>query len=211
MRTRTGCQGRSAPAVLCDRNRGLERTSNGLEERAKRATQPVTQTHKTAGGGMSLPNERPGTPKSRWDKHIQNTPQSTVPFQCRKGIWKVYRKVNRKGQSPAAERRLFPEASRFRRRAPSSPTPTESFRHRFGITSEPSHETHSVMLPKAYLAPLSEPMRDAVSQRCRNRFAEADSIQFGSGRNPTRQRSESQPETVPEILHGKPCAKLPSW
>gem|GEM_PF-977724 len=96
MRTRTGCQGRSAPAALCDWNRGLERPSNGLEERAKRATQPVTQTHKAAGGGMSLPNESPGTPKSRWAKQIQHNPQPTGLFTLRQWLAKMNKKVNAK-------------------------------------------------------------------------------------------------------------------
>ena len=46
----------------------------------ERAIPSPTQTHKVAGGGMSLPNESPGTLKSLVGKQIHQQPKPTFPF-----------------------------------------------------------------------------------------------------------------------------------
>lgn len=43
---------------------------------------------------MSLPNESPGTPKSRWAKQIQHNSQPTGLFTLRKWLAKVNKNVN---------------------------------------------------------------------------------------------------------------------
>ena len=96
-------RGAAAPAAL-----GGPEPGSGATEKSWRQASPAShstntrRTHKAAGGEMSLPNERPGNPKSQWGKQLQQQPTETAPFQSRKGIRNVYKLVNRKGQSPTS-------------------------------------------------------------------------------------------------------------